>query len=110
MQRRKDSNSQNSAQVENTSQQSDWIKSQQNELNSMREKYMSMSGNEMEGLRPVDILNITFEHNKRKAMIINRVANKEEPMHTKQSSSSSSCKNEASFNIFEEIYFDNQTK
>lgn len=78
-----------------------WIKQQQNELNSMREKYMNMSCMDVQNLTPVDMLNITFEHNKRKANIINS-------HHTSKrdiivSSSSSSAKNNAGFNILEEM-------
>jgi hypothetical protein len=65
-----------------------------NELNSMREKYLSMSGNEMEAITPAEMLNITYEFNKMRA--------------SKQggqeiSSSSSSERNEAGFKIFEKM-------
>ena len=42
-----------------------YIREQQKELNTMREKYLNMSDFQMEELRPVDILNLTFEHNKK---------------------------------------------
>ena len=58
-----------------------------------------MSGLEYKMLSPVDILNITFEHNKRKALI----CQSQDPTLSKDSSSSSSCKNKAK--IFEEIDF-----
>lgn len=41
--------------------------SNQNDLNSMREKYLSMSGNDMEAITPAEMLNITYEFNKMRA-------------------------------------------
>jgi hypothetical protein len=38
-----------------------------NELNSMREKYLNMSGVEMDGITPAEMLNITYEFNRMKA-------------------------------------------
>ena len=49
---------------------------------------------ETKPLTPVDLLNLTFEHNKHR-----------EQMGNRPPSSSSSEKNEAGFNIFEEIQF-----
>ena len=67
----------------------------------MREKYMNMSCLDMQNLTPVDMLNITFEHNKRKANIINSHNTSKRDIVV--SSSSSSAKNNAGFNILEEI-------
>jgi hypothetical protein len=68
----------------------------------MREKYLNMSGYEIQEMKPVDILNITFEHNKKKELIRDR---------TNLSSSSSSRKNEVSINILEEPFcLDNDVK
>jgi hypothetical protein len=54
-----------------------------------------MSRLQIDELKPVDILNITFEHNRKKEQLKGVVS-------SKSKSSSSSLKNEASFNIFEE--------
>ena len=37
------------------------------ELNSMRDKYLNMSGLELEAMTPAQMLNITYEFNKIKA-------------------------------------------
>ena len=62
-----------------------------NQMNSMRDKYLSMSGGEMEGITPAEMLNITYEFNKMRAT------------KERESSSSSSERNEAAFKIFEKL-------
>ena len=57
----------------------------------MREKYLSMSGGEMEAITPAEMLNITYEYNKMRA---------NNHVEEGSSSSSSCCRNEA-VNIFE---------
>jgi uncharacterized phage-associated protein len=64
-----------------------------NELNSMREKYLSMSGNELEAITPAEMLNITYEFNKMRAT----------RQEKEKSSSSSSERNETTFNILEKF-------
>jgi hypothetical protein len=64
-----------------------------NELNSMREKYLNMSGGDMEAITPAEMLNITYEFNKMRA------TGKDQD----NSSSSSSERNEAAFKIFEKM-------
>jgi hypothetical protein len=66
----------------------------------MREKYLSMSVFKINELKPVELLNITFEHNKKKELITKLQSSSRISQQSK--SSSSSLKNEASFNIFEE--------
>ena len=84
----------------------------------MREKYLNMSGFELEKLTAMDMLNITYEHNRKQAILAN--LNNSDMSEQKRirgvglikdssSSSSSSARNEARFNIFEEKekYFKN---
>ena len=37
----------------------------------MREKYLNMSGYEIEKLTAIDMLNITYEHNRKQAILAN---------------------------------------
>jgi hypothetical protein len=64
--RRQDSSS---SSQESISAQQKWVKQQQDELNQMREKYLSMNSFQIQEMKPVDLLNLTFEHNKKKALI-----------------------------------------
>ena len=101
--------------------QPSWIAKQKEELSSMRDKYLNMSRVEVEKLSAADMVNITFDLNRKQAMMAD-LWNKSlvkssdnssgsssklvrsHPYKQPLSSSSSSCKNEASFNILEEIY------
>jgi len=74
----------------------------------MRKKYLNMSGADMEQLTPADILNITYEHNQKRMAIMEHSQRHLSKEIRNYSSSSSSLQNEAGFNIFEEIYFDQQ--
>lgn len=64
------------------------------DLHSMREKYLNMSGIELEAITPAEMLNITYEFNKMRAS----------GKPDENSSSSSSERNEAGFKIFEEMF------
>lgn len=69
----------------------------------MREKYLGM-GDDANSLTPADMLNLTFEYNRKKAQL--EADMKGSLQQVKDSSSSSSCRNEAGFNIFEEMFYD----
>ena len=43
-----------------------------NELNDMRDKYSNLSTSEIELMSPVDMLNITYLYNRKKAIIIEK--------------------------------------
>tara|TARA_B110000285_G_C15029535_1_gene565963 strand:- start:608 stop:1144 length:537 start_codon:yes stop_codon:yes gene_type:complete len=73
----------------------------------MREKYLNM-GDEANSLTPADMLNLTFEYNKKKALLEANMNCQDK--QSKESSSSSSCRNEAGFNIFEEMFTDSIIK
>lgn len=102
-----------------------YIQQQQNELNTIRERYLNMSNQQVEAMTPADMLNVTYEFNKKqndfmhsmskiKGMYMDddegtssegRAPKINQFKHLKMgcSSSSSSFHNEAGFNIFEEI-------
>lgn len=92
-----------------------WHQQQQQELNSMREKYLNLSGFEIDAMTPADMLNITYEYNKKRAMMQAMMFDRKQGDNLNSdgqcktysdSSSSQSQQNIAQFNIFEELHYD----
>lgn len=87
----------------------------------MREKYLNLSGFEIDAMTPAEMLNITYEYNRKRALMQAMMFDKrkdddlgpkpsESHSLSNSSSSSRSQQNVAQFNIFEELHYDQSQK